>query len=173
MFIANFKEFLLHLEKNEAKISTDMDTLHTLLLVAIQDDQFEMVFDNIIHNPTRDIDDILKDIREHDTSMQMKDGACKLTGDGTSTRICRTGADRGGDCRVSWKDPKSSSWKILQFPDSWKQAFGPKLFKVMLDWWTHSLYHNSSQKTLNQDFALQVESIEDMKKRSRGPLSQG
>jgi hypothetical protein len=30
------------------------------------------------------IDEILKDIRERDTSMQMKDGARNITGDGTT-----------------------------------------------------------------------------------------
>jgi hypothetical protein len=42
-FIADFKECLLCLEKNKAKISKDTDTLHALLLVTIQDDQFETV----------------------------------------------------------------------------------------------------------------------------------
>jgi hypothetical protein len=65
-------------------LAEDMDTLHALLLVAIQDDQFEMIHDNIVHKPTLSIDEILKDIREHDTSMQMKDGGCNITGDGTS-----------------------------------------------------------------------------------------
>jgi hypothetical protein len=50
-------------------------------LVAIQDDQFETIRDNIVHKPTLSIDEILKDIRECDTSMQMKDGACNITGD--------------------------------------------------------------------------------------------
>ena len=157
-FIADFKECLLRLEKNQAKISTDTDTLRALLLVAIQDDQFETVRDNIVHKPTRDIAEILKDIRERDTSMQMKDGARELTGDGTSTRIRRTGADRGGDRRVSWKDQQSPSWRIPRFPDSWRDAFGPKLFKVMIDWRSQALYKHSSQKTLNDDYALKVES---------------
>jgi hypothetical protein len=42
-FIADFKECLLCMEKNKAKISEDTDTLCALLLVAIQDDQFETV----------------------------------------------------------------------------------------------------------------------------------
>jgi hypothetical protein len=45
-FIADFKECLLCLEKNKAKISKDTDTLHALLLVTIQDDQFETVRDS-------------------------------------------------------------------------------------------------------------------------------
>ncbi len=70
--------------KHDAKLAEDMDTLCALLLVAIQDDQFEMIRDNIVHKPMLSIDEILKDICEHNTSMQMKDGACNITGDGTS-----------------------------------------------------------------------------------------
>jgi hypothetical protein len=83
-FIANFKECLLCLQKHNAKLAEDTDTLHALLLVAIQDDQFEMIHDNIVHKPTLSIDEILKDICERNTSMQMKDGAHNSAGDGTS-----------------------------------------------------------------------------------------
>jgi hypothetical protein len=84
-FIANFKECLLHLQKHNAKLAEDTDTLRALLLVAIQDDLFEMIRDNIVHKPTISIDEILKEIRECDTSMKMKDGAHNITGDaGTS-----------------------------------------------------------------------------------------
>jgi hypothetical protein len=51
--IANFRECLLCLQKHNAKFAVeDMDTLHALLLVAIQDDQFELIRDNIVHKPT-------------------------------------------------------------------------------------------------------------------------
>jgi hypothetical protein len=40
-FIANLKECLLHLQKHNAKLAENTDTLHALLLVAIQDNQFE------------------------------------------------------------------------------------------------------------------------------------
>jgi hypothetical protein len=50
-------------------LAEDMDTLRALLLVAIQDDQFEMIRDNIVHKPTLSIDEILKDIHEQNTSM--------------------------------------------------------------------------------------------------------
>jgi hypothetical protein len=84
-FIANFKECLLHLQKHNAKLAEDTDTLRALLLVAIHDDWFEMICDNIVDKPAISIDEILKDIRECDTSMQMKDGARNITGDaGTS-----------------------------------------------------------------------------------------
>jgi hypothetical protein len=50
-FIANIKACLLCLQKHNAKLAEDMDALHALLLVAIQDEQFEMIYDNIVHKP--------------------------------------------------------------------------------------------------------------------------
>ena len=53
----------------------DTDTLQALLLVAIQDDQFELVWDMIVNEPTRGMEEILKDLHEWETSLQIKDSA--------------------------------------------------------------------------------------------------
>ena len=74
-FIADFNECLLQLKKNKAGLATDTDTLRALLLVAIQDEQFEPVQDTIVKEPTRGIDEILKDLRDRETSLQIKDSA--------------------------------------------------------------------------------------------------
>ena len=52
------------LKKNKAGLATDMDTLRALLLVVIQDEQFEPVQDMIVKEPTRGVDKILKDLRD-------------------------------------------------------------------------------------------------------------
>ena len=61
-FISDFRESLLWLRKNKAGLADDTDTLRALLLVAIQDDQFEQVRDTIIKEPDRQIDTLLKDL---------------------------------------------------------------------------------------------------------------
>ena len=63
-FIADFNECLLRLKKNKAGLATDTDTLRALLLVAVQDEQFEPVWDMIIKEPTRGVDEILKDLHD-------------------------------------------------------------------------------------------------------------
>ena len=74
-FIVDFNECLLRLKKNKAGLVTDTDTLRALLLVAIQDDQFEPVRDTIVKEPTRGVDEILKDLHDWETSLQIKDSA--------------------------------------------------------------------------------------------------
>ena len=54
----------LRLKKNKAGLAMDMDTLRALLLVAIQDEQFEPVRDTIVKEPTRGMDEILKDLHD-------------------------------------------------------------------------------------------------------------
>ena len=61
-FISDFRESLLWLRKNKAGLADDTDTLRALLLVAIQDDQFEQVRDTIIKEPDHQIDMLLKDL---------------------------------------------------------------------------------------------------------------
>ena len=42
--------------------------------------------------------------------------------------------------------------KIPRFPDSWKTAFGPKLFQMLINWRT-AAHKKASQEQLNEDFA--------------------
>jgi hypothetical protein len=125
-FIANFKECLLRLQKHNGKLAEDTDTLRALLLVAIQDDQFETIRYNIVHKPTLSIDEILKDIRECDTSMQMKDGARNITGDGTTLSGWRTTTREPHQKLVTFGE----HWNILFFPESWNQVVGGKKFSI-------------------------------------------
>jgi hypothetical protein len=123
-FIANFKECLLCLQKHNAKLAEDMDTLCALLLVAIQDDQFETKGDNIVHKPMLSIDEILKDICECNTSMQMKDGAHKITGDGTTLSGWQTATREPHQKCVTFGE----RWNIPFFPESWNQVVGGNFF---------------------------------------------
>jgi hypothetical protein len=152
-FIANFKECLLCLQKHNAKLVEDTDTLHALLLVAIQDDQFEMIRDNIIHKPTLSIDEILKDIHEHDTSIQMKDGACNITDDGTSLSGWQTATREPHQKCVSCGE----CWNIPFFPESWSQVVRGKKLRLMINWCMMAMKKGSTQNELNKAFALKTE----------------
>ena len=62
------------MRKNKAKVVDDDQTLRAFLLVAIQDESFKSIRDNILEKSNRSVDELLGDIREKDTSLQMKDG---------------------------------------------------------------------------------------------------
>jgi hypothetical protein len=93
-------------------------------LVVIQDDQFQTIRDNIVHKPTLSIDEILKDTCKRDTSMQMKDGARNIAGDGTTLSGRQTATREPHQKRVTFGE----HWNIPFFPESWNQVVGGKIF---------------------------------------------
>ena len=156
-FISDFRDCLQRLRKNKAKVADDDQTLRALLLVAIQDESFESIRDNILEKPNRSVDELLGDIREKDTSLQMKDGVRSLQGDGQiSSR--RTQVQGKGNSRGKTADAiEQGLWVIPPFPRGWKEAVGAKLFQVMSDWRSSAIYKNFLIKKLNEDFAMKVE----------------
>ena len=145
------------MRKNKAKVADDEQTLRALLLVAIQDESFESIKDNILEKPNRSVDELLGDIREKDTSLQMKDGVRSLQGDGQiSSR--RTQVQGKGNSRGKTADAiEQGLWVIPPFPRGWKEAVGAKLFQVMSDWRSSAIYKNFLIKKLNENFAMKVE----------------
>ena len=143
-FISDFNEFLLWLKKNKAGLALDTDTLWAVLLVAIQDNQFELVQDSIVKEPTQGMEEILKDLCEWETSLHIKDSA---HADKSIWSACRTQSS------YAWNNFNSSNstlkgWQIPKFPDSWQAAFGPKLFQMLIDWHIEA-HKKASQEKLN------------------------
>ena len=46
-------------------------------------------------------------------------------------------------------------WRIPKFPNSWQNAFGPKLFQMLIDWHIEA-HMRASQEKLNLFFATSV-----------------
>ena len=47
--------------------------MHALLLIAIQDQNFDTVRDEILKSPAKTIDELLTDLRERDSSLAIRD----------------------------------------------------------------------------------------------------
>ncbi|KAI2510963.1 hypothetical protein MHU86_3435 [Fragilaria crotonensis] len=163
-FISEFRSCLQRLRKNNARLSEDVDTLRALLLVAIQDDDFDMVRDSIVHKPDSTVESILTELRERETSLMMKDQASKLSGDGTTgTRYSRRTSQQSGS-RSGKSQPSNGNsaannnrkWIIPRLPDTWKKSFGAALFKLVLDWRTDA-HKGRSQLELDAEYATFVE----------------
>ncbi|KAL7575092.1 hypothetical protein ACA910_000460 [Epithemia clementina (nom. ined.)] len=156
-FISDFRVCLLHLEKNKAGIATDKDTLRALLLVAIQDDEFDTVRDSIVHDPSRNVDTILKDIRERDTSLHIKDSG---NSDGSSFRTARRTSHPQAKRQGAATKVGTATWSIPRFPESWKASFGSKMFQLLLDWRSTAMYKKATQSTLDESFATVTEVVQ-------------
>ena len=136
------QECLQCLKRNKSKLSEDQETLCAFFLVAIQDDGFDAVRDTIIETHDTKIDDLLSDICTKDTSLQMKEGVCKLQGDGT-TAISRRAQS---STLSSFKNNNvadainAGKWIIPSFPPGWSKAIDHNLEKFMTNsfapsWW--------------------------------------
>ena len=155
-FISDFRESLLRLRKNKVGLADDTDTLRALLLVAIQDDQFEQVRDTIIKEPDRPIDTLLKDLRDRETSVHIKDS----TYDDKSPRSARRVLSGTNFSNNKYHNPNSNKprgWYIPEFPESWEQSFGSKLFCLLQEWRSEAMFKKASQAKLNDNFATRVE----------------
>ena len=172
-FISGFRDCLQRLRKNNAQISDDTDTLRALLLVAIQDNDFEIVRDSIVHKPDMGEDTILTELRECETSLIMKDQVSNNGGDsGTSSsrysrRVQQTQSP--GTPGRAWEANVSSSqkWSIPKYPDSWRLGLGASSFKLRLA--RHNDTHKGhSQLHLSNEYATFVESFKQNSGKSEG-----
>ena len=154
-FVSDMKECLQRLRTNKAKISEDNETLRAFLLVAIQDDDFDAIRDTIIEKPTRSIDELLADIRTKDSALQMKEGVRRLQGDGATAVARRTNSSSKKGGRVH-DAIKNGRWVIPTFPPGWKQAVGPKIFKIMTDWRKSAIHDHAVQAALDDNFSFKV-----------------
>jgi hypothetical protein len=179
-FISDARDCLQRLRKNNAQLADDSDTLRALLLVAIQDDDFELVRDSIVHKPNSSTDQILTEIRERDTSLMMKDQASNVAGDGTSTTryLRRTQSAMTSKTGKRHSSPgattDSRKWLIPRLPDSWKKSFGAALFKLVLDW-RNDAHKGKTQLQLNEAFDTVIKtyrpSAKSRKTSSSGSMS--
>ena len=172
-FISDFRDCLQRLRKNNARTSDDTDTLQALLLVAIQDDDFEIVRDSIVHKPDMGKDTILTELRERETSLMMKDQASNMGGDGAtsssrySRRVQQTQSPGTHGRSAENAASSSQKWNIPKFPDSWRSGFGASLFKLLLSWCLDA-HKGRSQTQLSNEYATLVESFTPSGGKSEG-----
>ena len=151
------KECLQRLKKHKAKLCDDDETLRAFLLVAIQDDDFDSVRDTILAQPPKTIEQLLTEIRKRDSTLQLKDGARPLLGDGTTTSRRVSGSIKpSSHVRTAMS---SGKWVIPTFPPGWKDAIGHKIFKIMVDWHKAAIHDHSLQKSLDSNFALRTDNV--------------
>ncbi|KAI2508498.1 hypothetical protein MHU86_5897 [Fragilaria crotonensis] len=162
-FLSDFRDCLQRLRKNNARLSEDSDTLRALLLVAIQDDDFELVRDSIVHKPDSSVESILTEIRERETSLMMKDRAANPGGDTSRhsrrAKLSTSSSNRSkNDTGSTAADKQLTKWNIPRLPDSWKKSFGNSLFKLILDWRTDA-HKGMAQEKLSANYETVVETF--------------
>jgi hypothetical protein len=171
-FVSDFRDCLQRLRKHKAKLADDCDTLRAFLLVAIQDDAFETVRDSIVQKPTSSIDDILTEIREREATLNLKDHAANVNGDGTpgsrhSRRTVKFASGTAYGKSSTGAPAGDRKWSIPKFPSSWSSAIGNSFFKVMIEW-RSAAHQGKTQTQLNDDFSTFVDTYKQKKQSGAG-----
>lgn len=168
-FISDFNDSVLRLSKSNATIASDNDTLRALLLVAIQDESFDTVRDEIVRDPSKTAQEILSDIRKRESSLQLKDGVPLLRMDGSPpARLSRRTNINSQPSKFKNRQGSGAirPWNIPFFPRSWKQAFGKSLFQLMLNWRKEAHGKVLAPDKLNTAFETVVEKFQPSKSNS-------
>ena len=158
-FISDYKDCLTRLRKVKAKIANDNETLRALLLLAIQDPNFDTVRDEILKSPNKSIEDLLTDLRERDSSLAIRDSYHnEISGDGLSYSRRSVAFEKGSKYSKNANTDGKKEWKIPFFPHGWKEAIGQKIFNHMISWRMES-NKGHTQQELNNEFDLKVEKM--------------
>ena len=158
-FISDYKEILGRLAAKGATIANDKDMLRALMLVAIQDDNYDSVRDKIVEQPNLDADGMMDLIRERDGTLNLLEENRGPTGDGMDIRSRRSSTQPA-------QGHKKEGYFIPFFPDSWRHTIGSKMFKVLVQWRMDATRNKMSQTALNKKYALSVSNYENTKDRN-------
>ena len=177
-FIKEYKDSLLRLGKSDSPSASDKDLHRALLLIAIQDESYDTVRDEILKYPDKDVHDYLDEIRKRFLSLGLKDGKQSIRGDGVVTR--RTGVPHGRSSgksspahsggsnqhRKSSGKPFGNTSSFARFPPQWRNIFGSQIMDVLYHW-RNLAVQNKDQDTINRECRLEVESPPSSRSRSR------
>ena len=173
-FISDYKDCLTRLRKVKAKIANDNEILRALLLLAIQDPNFDTVRDEILKSPTKTIEDLLTDLRERDSSLAIRDSSHnEINGDGLSYARRSVTYDNGtknprNNQNYSKKNEDSAKeWKVPFFSNGWRDAMGHKIFSHIISWRIEAC-KGRTQQQLNNKFDLKVEQMDRNRGNNRG-----
>jgi hypothetical protein len=156
-FIERWRRCTNRLRETGAGLGTCKLSQQALLLVAIQDDDYDCIRDSIIKEPDRDIELILREIRDREASLGVKNGTNDLRGDGLAhSKVRRTTVDKNQNGKREQKtryetkgdNKKNLQWNVPRLPDDWKAVGGEKLFQTMLAWRRAANVDQLNQETL-------------------------
>ena len=172
-FISDYKDCLTRLRKVKAKIANDNETLRALLLLAIQDPNFDTVRDEILKSPNKSIEDLLTDLRERDSSLAIRDSTHnEISGDGLSYSRRSVAFDKGSKYSKNTNTDDKKEWKIPFFPHGWRDAMGQKIFSHIISWRIEAC-KGRTQQQLNTKFDLKVEQVNDHRRISNNNHQRG
>lgn len=192
-FRSEFNDLWLQLKQANPNLAVEADFIRPVMLMAIQDDDYNIVREKIIAEPDKTVAEFLTDIRDRESILRSMNGEVIKPIDGSNPegirsrrtthsnpRDKKTGSLSSNGQRGSSKSSKgelSGPWNIPLFPNSWKSMVGNGVFALMCKWRSKANGSDIDMPTLNKPFQVEAQGSNrnerNTKKRNADDVSPG
>lgn len=174
-FRSEFNDLWLQLKQANPNLATESDFIRPVMLMAIQDDDYNIVREKIIAEPNKTVAEFLSDIRDRESILRSINGEVIKPIDGSSPdgirsrrtthssnpRDKKAGSSSSngqrGSSKSSQGESQSGPWNIPTFPGSWKPMVGNGVFTLMCQWRSKANGSDIDLPTLNKQFQVQTQ----------------
>lgn len=169
-FRSEFNDLWLQLKQANPNLAVEADFIRPVMLMAIQDDDYNIVREKIIAEPNKTVAEFLSDIRDRESILRSLNGEVIKPIDGSkpegirSRRVTHSNPRRDkkmGSSSNRQHNPNRSSqgessgpWNIPLFPHTWKSMVGKGVFTLMCTWRSTANGNNIDTSTLNKSFQV-------------------
>jgi hypothetical protein len=174
-FRSEFNDLWLQLKQANPILAVEADFIRPVMLMAIQDDDYNIAREKIIAEPNKTVTEFLTDIRDRESILRSLNGEVIKPIDGSNPEGIRSRRTTHSNPRDSKKAGSSSNgqrnsnrssqgessgpWNIPLFPNSWKSMVGKGVFTLMCKWRSKAHGSNIDMPTLNKPFQVEAQGL--------------
>ena len=190
-FRNKFRDTWLEYKQVNPRMAVEPDFIRPLMLMAVQDDDYDLIRESIIADPSLTIPQFLDDLRDRDTILKGVNGENMRNIDGQAGSTVRgrrapTHNAGGGKSHYAKKNNDhhsshrgtsdrdlSGPWNVPYIPRTWKQMLGGGVFSTLNKWRTTA--HDGSSiamSELNKQFEVDKQQYPSSSKKRRNSAVQ-
>jgi hypothetical protein len=173
-FRSEFNDLWLQLKQANPSLAVEADFIRPVMLMAIHDDDYNIVREKIIAEPNKTVAEFLSDIRDRESILRSLNGEVIKPIDGSNPEGIRSRRTthsnprdkKAGSSSNGQRNPSKSSqgessgpWNIPLFPNTWKNMVGKGVFTLMCKWRLKANGNNIDMPTLNKPFQVEAQGL--------------
>ena len=175
-FRSEFNDLWLQLKQANPNLAVEADFIRPVMLMAIQDDDYNIVREKIIAEPNKTVTEFLTDIRDRESILRSLNGEVIKPIDGANPEGIRSrrathsnprdSSKKAGSSSNGQRNPNRSSqgeasgpWNIPLFPNTWKNMVGKGVFTLMCNWRSKANGNTIDMPTLNKPFQVEAQGL--------------
>ena len=189
-FRNKFRDTWLEYKQVNPRMAVEPDFIRPLMLMAVQDDDYDLIRESIIADPSLTIPQFLNDLRDRDTILKGVNGENMRNIDGQASSTVRgrrapTHNAGGGKSHYAKKNNDhhsshrgtsdrdlSGPWNVPYIPRTWKQMLGGGVFSTLNKWRTTAHGSSIAMSELNKQFEVDKQQYPSSSKKRRNSAVQ-